>query len=143
MTAPDPLGYEVQSRYAKKIGDQLIHTLPAGWDYAQVHFREIDGYAETNAIVHTVTGKMEPWSPPQPVADLFHELRAATRGSAEGPWFSARFEIKFNGEQKLHMNRTDEPKWINPPPPEAYQEELRLAGGDPAALPEWLRSKLS
>jgi hypothetical protein len=131
---------EEQGRYARRIGNQLVQTLPPGWDYAQVHFREIGDHAETNALVHNVAGALERWSPPRAVADRFRELRAATRG--DGAWYSAKFEIQATGEQKLEMNRTDEPTWIAPPPPEAYREELRLSGGTEDVLPDWLRAKL-
>jgi hypothetical protein len=129
---------EEQGRYARRIGDQLLQTLPPGWEHARVRFREIGDHAETDALVHNVAGALENWTPPRAVADRFRELRAATRGA--GAWYSAEFEIRATGEQKIETSRTDEPTWTAPPPPEAYREELRLPGGAEDA-PDWLRAR--
>ncbi|GGP50596.1 hypothetical protein [Saccharothrix coeruleofusca] len=141
MTSPAPISPEQQGAYARRIADQLLQTLPPGWEYAQVHFREIGHHGEVNAMVQNVAGGMEQWSPPAAVAERFHELREAMLGG-DNAWYSARFEVWFTGEQKLRMNRSEEPRWISPPPPEAYQEELRLSGGSAQVLPDWLRAKL-
>lgn len=137
---PAATGYDEQARYVKHVTDQLQQTLPAGWTYAQVQFREVGDHAETNAIIQNVARLMEPWSPPAAVTDRFRELRAVTRDTDQGPWFGARLEMRFAGEEKLTTNRTDEPQWITPPPASAYREEAARSAAE--RLPQWLRAHL-
>ncbi|MCE6998183.1 hypothetical protein LZG04_25790 [Saccharothrix sp. S26] len=127
--------------HARRIGDQLHQTLPPGWEHARVRFREVGDHAETDAVVHTVGGAHARWEPPRAVTERFRELRAATRG--DSAWYSAEFELRAaTGEQRIELNRDDEPTWTAPPPAEAYREELRLSGGTAEALPTWVRAKL-
>lgn len=127
--------------YSKQVSLQIRWTLPPGWTYAQVQFREIGRHTEVNGLVRDVAGQMFQWSPPQAVADRFRELRDSTSGGPTA-WYSSRFEVEYDsGKEKLTTNRTDEPQWISPPPAEAYQEELRRAG-TADALPDWLRARL-
>ncbi len=137
---PPAGSYEEHVRYTKHVSDQLKQTLPAGWTYAQVQFREVGGHAETNAIIQNVAHLMEPWSPPDAVTDRFRELRAATRDADQGPWYSAKLELRYSGEEKLTTNRTDEPQWLTPPEASAYQAEAELSAVE--RLPDWLRAHL-
>ncbi|WP_258948127.1 hypothetical protein [Lentzea californiensis] len=56
-------------------------------------------------------------------------------------WCSAQLDVEHTGRENLQFNRTGEPHWTTPPPPEAYQEELRRAGSA-GVLPDWLRARL-
>lgn len=127
--------------YAKLVSLQVRQILSPGWTYAQVHFREVGGHAETNALVRDLTGRMSTSTPPRAVAERFRELRALL---SDGPnaWYSARLDLEYGGKERLMTNRVDEPQWITPPPAEAYQEELRRAGGSLDVLPTWLRAEL-
>lgn len=129
-----------QGPYVKRVADQLVQTLPPGWEYAQVQFREVGDHAEVDALVHSLAGGMRQWQPPQAVAERFHELREVVR-STPNAWYSAKFEIKSTGEHKVQLNRSDEPGWITPPPSDAYEAERDLAGA-PEVLPDWLRAYL-
>ncbi|GLZ29446.1 hypothetical protein Lesp02_16360 [Lentzea sp. NBRC 105346] len=139
---PVPPGGPVEhTTYAKHVEQQIWHTLPIGWTYTQVQFREIGSHVETNALVRDVAGRMYQWAPPQAVTERFQELRASMAGP-QTTWYSAKFEMQYSGEKKLTFNRTDEPQWVASPPSETYQEELRRAGSLDA-LPGWLRARVT
>ena len=126
--------------YARHVGQQVKQTAPTGWTYAQVRFREIGDHVETTALVHDLTGRMFQWAPPPAVAERFREVRQSMAGPRT-TWCTARLDVEYSGRENLTFNRMEEPKWITPPPPEAYQEELRRVGCI-AALPDWLRARL-
>ena len=126
--------------YARHVGQQVKQTAPTGWTYAQGRFREIGDHVETTALVHDLTGRMFQWAPPPAVAERFREVRQSMAGPRT-TWCTARLDVEYSGRENLTFNRMEEPKWITPPPPEAYQEELRRVGSI-AALPDWLRARL-
>lgn len=136
----EPGGPPQHVMYARHVGQQVKQTAPAGWTYAQVQFREIGDYAECNALVRDLTGRMFQWAPPQAVTERFRELRQSMAGP-QTTWCTARLDVEYTGRENLQFDRTAEPQWIAPPPPEAYQEELRRAGSADV-LPDWLRARL-
>lgn len=107
-----------------------------------MHFREVGSYFETNALVRDLAGRMFHWAPPRAVAERFREFRASMVPPNHLTWYSARLDIEYSGRENLQFNRPDEPKWITPPPPEAYQEELRKAGST-EGMPDWLLARLN
>lgn len=136
----EPGGVPVNVMYSRHVGQQVKQTAPTGWTYAQVHFREIGDYAECTALVRDLTGRMFRWAPPQAVTERFREFRASMQGP-QTTWCTARLDVEYTGREHLKFDRTAEPQWITPPPPEAYQEELRRAGSADV-LPDWLRARL-
>ncbi|ACU36518.1 hypothetical protein [Actinosynnema mirum] len=136
---PDRVDYEEQANQVKRVANQLRQVLPAGWSYAQVQFREIGDHTEVATLVQNTVGVMSRWTPPQAVADRFHELRTMTRRTEHGPWFSAKAELFSDGREKVSTNRTDEPVWGTEPSAESYLVELGLPGAERA--PDWLRAR--
>ncbi|MEJ3659088.1 hypothetical protein WEH80_39635 [Actinomycetes bacterium KLBMP 9759] len=136
-----PVGQLDHMMYAKHVGMQVQQSAPTGWTYAQVHFREIGSYFETNALVRDLAGRMFQWSPPRAVAERFREFRASMVPPNHINWYSARLDIEYSGRENLQFNRPDEPKWSTLPPAVAYQEELRKAGST-QGMPDWLLARL-
>ena len=130
----------VSVMYSRHVGQQVKQTAPTGWTYAQVQFREVGDHAECTALVRDLAGRMFQWAPPQAVTERFRETRQSMTGP-QTTWYSARLDVEYSGRENLQFNRTDEPQWITPPPPEAYQEELRRAGSADV-VPDWLRARL-
>ncbi|MFB7721499.1 hypothetical protein [Nocardia sp. NPDC056100] len=130
------------SEYANSAIMQLKLALPHGWVHAQIHFSELGGYFEIGAVVRDVTGRTSPWSPPIEVVNRLSELRSASR-SRPVTWYTAAIDISYVGEEDFRTFADEEPDWISGPPPEAYSEELRRAGGFDCGLPDWLTRELN
>ncbi|MFC6011314.1 hypothetical protein [Nocardia lasii] len=128
--------------YVELIETQTNISLPPGWTYAQIHFREVGNHREINGLMQDISGKMTPWTPPVEVADRFSEYRAATR-SRPAVWFSARLEVWYTGKYNFDMYGTTEPKWANQPSVDDFREEVRLAGLYSVPLPDWIISGAS
>jgi hypothetical protein len=58
-----------------------------------------------------------------------------------GTWFNARYQLDRPSSYNLDFDR-DEPRWQSPPPPQAYQDELRFFPRSEENTPEWLQRRV-
>jgi hypothetical protein len=123
----------------RDLNDHLAFALPPGWDYLQLQYRAVGDYEESGAIVHTLTGTVYPWTPPEQVLDLLRRHRAASLSDGRGTWVSVKYEVKFPDSVKAQFNTTEDPGFQQPPPAEAYAEELRRYPRSERRTPDWLR----
>jgi hypothetical protein len=123
----------------KSFADHLKFSLPAGWDYLQLQYRAVGGYEESGAIVHSITGTVYPWTPPEQVIELLRRHRAASLSDGRGTWVSLKYEVKFPESVKAQFNTTEDPGFRQPPPAAEYAEELRRYPRSERRTPDWLR----
>ncbi|NBH11632.1 hypothetical protein [Amycolatopsis sp. SID8362] len=123
----------------KGIADYLKFTLPAGWDYVQLQYRALGDHEESGAVVHSITGTVYPWTPPEQVLDLLRRHRAASLSDGRGTWVSLKYEMKFPDSVKAQFNSTEDPGFQERPPAAAFAEELRRYPRSERRTPEWLR----
>jgi hypothetical protein len=121
------------------IADYLAFALPAGWDYLQLQYRAVGGYEESGAVVHSITGTVYPWTPPEQVLELLRRHRAASLSDNRGTWVSLKYEVKFPESVKAQFNTTEDPGFQQPPPAAEYAEELRRYPRSERRIPDWLR----
>ncbi|MFF0544768.1 hypothetical protein ACFYTF_18220 [Nocardia thailandica] len=133
LPQPDQLAW-----YKDLVVSQVYVSLPVGWTYAQLHFRELGNQRELNGLVQDISGKLTPWTPPVAVADRFSELRSASRTPSES-WFSARFELKFGDSSARIITRgNSEPAWSTPPSENDFTEEIEQFRLNGVPIPDWL-----
>jgi hypothetical protein len=123
----------------KNVADHLKFTLPAGWDYVQLQYRAVGDHEESGAVVHSITGTVYPWNPPEQVIDLLRRHRAASLSDGRGTWVSLKYEMSFPESVKAQFNATEEPDFRQRPPAEAFAEELRRYPRSERRTPDWLR----
>jgi hypothetical protein len=123
----------------KGVADELKFALPAGWDYVQLQYRAVGGYEESGAVVHSLTGTVYPWTPPEQVLDLLRRHRSASASEDRGTWVSLKYEMSFPESVKAQFNTTEDPGFQHPPPAAEYAEELRRYPRSERHTPDWLR----
>jgi hypothetical protein len=123
----------------KNVADHLKFTLPAGWDYVQLQYRAVGDHEESGAVVHSITGTVYPWTPPEQVIDLLRRHRAASLSDGRGTWVSLKYEMSFPESVKAQFNANEEPDFRQRPPAEAFAEELRRYPRSERRTPDWLR----
>jgi hypothetical protein len=141
VTSPQSFGDAEQDRILTEIAGQLKHLLPPGWEYAQVKYSALGNHEEIAGLVHSVTGGMLAWRPPEVISELFRELRAVSANPVTGTWLTAVFEMKHPEAYKATFNGVEQPDFRTPPPAEAFTEELRLFPRSPENIPDWLRER--
>ncbi|WP_370968604.1 hypothetical protein [Amycolatopsis sp. cg9] len=123
----------------KNVADYLKFTLPAGWDYVQLQYRAVGDHEESGAVVHSITGTVYPWTPPEQVLDLLRRHRAASLSDGRGTWVSLKYEMRFPDSVKAQFNATEDPGFRERPPAAAFAEELRRYPRSERRTPDWLR----
>ncbi|MEV7550123.1 hypothetical protein AB0N89_10905 [Amycolatopsis sp. NPDC089917] len=141
MTTPAKIGDVDQERILTEISDQLKFQLPPGWDYVQIKYQAIGDHQETAAIVRSISETLTPWTPPRVISELLTELRSAAADPGRGTWLSAVFEMRHPGSFRANFNATAEPEFRNPPPDEAFAEELRRFPRPAESTPAWLSQR--
>ena len=123
----------------KSVADYLKFSLPAGWEYLQLRYRAVGDHEESGAVVHSITGTVYPWTPPEQVIDLLRRHRAVSASEDRGTWASLKYEMSFPESVKAQFNATEDPGFRQRPPASAYAEELRRYPRSERRTPGWLR----
>ena len=141
MSEPKPLNPTEQDALVKQIGLTLMRAAPEGWQHVIADYRATGRYFELSAEVRSADGSAQGWAPPQEVSALFSRLRAGMHREGRGSWSNARYQLDQPASYNLDFDRT-EPKWQNPPPQQAYVDEMRFFPRADENIPEWLRKWL-
>lgn len=123
----------------KGVADELQFALPAGWDHVRLRFRSVGDYEESCAVVHSITGTVSPWTPPEQVLELLRRHRAASASEDRGTWVSLKYEMKFPASVEARFTATEDPGFRQRPPVGAFAEELRRHPRSEPRTPDWLR----
>jgi hypothetical protein len=123
----------------QRFADELKFALPPGWDYIQLQFRAVGDHEESGAVVHSITGTVYPWTPPEQVLEPLRRHRAASTSDDRGTWVSLKYEVRFPDQIKAQFNSNEDPGFRRPPPAGAYAEELRRYPRSERRTPDWLR----
>ncbi|MBB4963005.1 glycohydrolase toxin TNT-related protein [Saccharothrix violaceirubra] len=142
MSEPKPLNPTEQDALVKQIGLTLMRAAPADWAHVTAEYRATGRYFELSAEVRAADGVVRAWTPPQEVAGLFARLRTGMYRQGRGSWSNARYRLDHPSSYNLDFDRA-EPSWQNPPPPQAYVDEMRFFPRTDENVPEWLRHRLS
>lgn len=126
-----------QKELYENLTNRLLLTLPAGWEYSQVQYRVVGDHEEVSAIVHSVTGQLLPWTPPEQLVADFRVLRDSAASPKTGAWVSARLTIQFPNKAKLDFNSSEQPQWRIEPSQDDFQVELARYPREEDYIPAW------
>ncbi|HWD06645.1 MAG TPA: glycohydrolase toxin TNT-related protein [Amycolatopsis sp.] len=131
-----------QDTLVKQIGLALLRAAPRDWRKVTVDYRAVGRYHELTGEIRTEDGSAQEWVATHDIATLFGRLRAGMYRDGRGTWFNARYQLDHPSSYNLEYNR-EEPAWRLAPPPQAYQDELRMFPRTEENVPEWLIRRLS
>ncbi|QRP45281.1 glycohydrolase toxin TNT-related protein [Amycolatopsis sp. FDAARGOS 1241] len=131
-----------QDTLVKQIGLALLRAAPRDWRKVTVEYRAVGRYHELTGDIRTEDGTAQDWVATHDIATLFGRLRAGMYRDGRGTWFNARYQLDHPSSYNLEYNR-EEPVWRLAPPPQAYQDELRMFPRTEENVPEWLIRRLS
>ncbi|MFD0691555.1 hypothetical protein [Actinomadura fibrosa] len=139
MSENRPLDPAEQNRVLEAITLLLTHTLPPGWEQADVQYAAVGSHTETRMQVKFLSQQFPSLvEPPAAVDELFAELRAGMYRPGTGTWFTAVFHLDFPFSYGMKYDYEALPRLGTPPPAEALDEERRLFPRDAEHTPEWL-----
>lgn len=119
-----------------RIAQEVLAVCPAGWQRAQVRWRQVGTLQEHDAVAINADGHEVALSVPGEVLELFHTLRCEQRSVTAEPWFSARVRLAHPDRFALDTD-TAEPQ-LNDAAPEPADYAQDVAGLDRTGLPPWL-----
>ncbi|GAB2750477.1 hypothetical protein GCM10027174_26440 [Salinifilum aidingensis] len=135
---PGTLDQAEQQRLIQEIGRLVVHALPPGWQETRVEYRAAGVHDEVSAVLVAPNGTQVPLAAPVDVKRLFVRLREGMYQPERGTWVSALYRLQRPGSYAVDFNGDHEPQWQNPPPPQAYVDELRMFPRPAESTPDWL-----
>ncbi|WP_436492288.1 glycohydrolase toxin TNT-related protein [Actinokineospora sp. HUAS TT18] len=142
MAQPTQLNPTEQDALVKQIGLALLRAAPADWHSISVEYRALGRYAEATGKLTRADESAEEFKVSPEIAVLFTRLRAGMYREGRGTWYNARYQLDQPSAYNLEYDR-DEPQWINPPPPPAYADDLRMFPREEQNVPEWLMRRMA
>jgi len=127
---------EASTVLVARIAQEVLAVCPAGWQRAQVRWRQVGTLQEHDAAAINADGHEVALSVPGEVLELFHTLRCEQRSVTAEPWFSARVRLAHPDRFALDTD-TAEPQ-LNDVAPEPADYARDVAGLDRTGLPPWL-----
>jgi len=127
---------EASTVLVARIAQEVLAVCPAGWQRAQVRWRQVGTLQEHDAAAINADGHEVALSVPGEVLELFHTLRCEQRSATAEPWFSARVRLAHPDRFALDTD-TAEPQ-LNDAAPEPADYAQDVAGLDRTGLPPWL-----
>ncbi len=127
---------EASTVLVARIAQEVLAVCPAGWQRAQVRWRQVGTLQEHDAAAINADGHEVALSVPGEVLELFHTLRCEQRSVTAEPWFSARVRLAHPDRFALDTD-TAEPQ-LNDAAPEPADYAQDVAGLDRTGLPPWL-----
>lgn len=124
-----------------RIAQGVMAACPAGWQRAQVRYRQVGARLEYDGAAVDADGGELPVTVPDDVAELFGELRRQ-HGAETGPWFSARVRVAHPDRFALDTD-VEEPQFRQAAPELAdYVADAAALPWPDATRPAWLRELL-
>ena len=142
MVPPKQLDPTEQEALVKQIGLALLRAAPEEWDRLTVDYRAVGRYAEADGEVVYSDEEIHDWPVPAEITALFARLRTGMYRDGRGTWFNASYRLDHPSSYNLDYDR-DEPDWRQPPPPQAYADDLQTYPRTPDNIPEWLMRRVS
>jgi uncharacterized caspase-like protein len=126
-----------QDYLVKQIGLTMRREAPAVWNQLTVKYRAIGNYSEAVGTVKVGYDAPAQWSIPEDIVSMFTRLREGMYREDRGTWTNAKYTLDFPSTYNLDYDR-DEPQWLEPPPAQAYTDELEIFPRPAEKVPEWL-----
>lgn len=142
VAQPTQLTPTEQDALVKQIGLAMLRVAPDEWVRMTVDYRAVGRYAEATGRVVFADDGEEAWTMPPDLQALFARLRGGMYRDGRGTWFNARYRLDHPSSYNLEYDR-EEPAWDNPPPPQAYPDDMRLFPRTDDNVPDWLRGRLA
>ncbi|PRW63841.1 hypothetical protein, partial [Actinopolyspora mortivallis] len=142
MSRPTAISPEEQEQIARRIGVLLLQEAPEDWQQVAVEYRATGDYRDLLAEVTLQDGDSRPWEPPEELNEIFEHLREGMYRPDVGTWLSALYTVERPSSYRIDINFDEEPRWQQPPPAEAYAEELRRYPRSTDHIPEWMNARL-
>jgi hypothetical protein len=135
---PGSLGPRERDDLLRSIAVLVVMAAPAEWQELRLECRAVGRYLELPVEMVTVDGATRRWTPPPEARRLFVDLRSGMYRRDGGTWTTALLIIRHPAGYAAEFGRDEEPSWADPPPAQAFAEELRMFPRAPAQAPEWL-----
>lgn len=142
MVPPKQLDPTEQDALVKQIGLAMLRAAPEDWDRVSVDYRAVGRYFEADGEIVFADDQIGDWPIPQEITTLFARLRAGMYRDGRGTWFNATYRLDHPSSYNLDYDR-EEPKWRQPPPPQAYADDVQTFPRTPDNMPDWLLRRLS
>jgi hypothetical protein len=123
----------------KRVAEELQFSLPPGWDHVRLQFRAVGDHEEADAVIHSLSGTVYPWTLPKHVLELLRRHRAASVSDDRGTWVSLTYEMTYPQTVKAQFNAKEDPGFERRPPAGAFAEELHRYPRSDRHTPDWLR----
>jgi hypothetical protein len=136
---PERLDPAQQDSVLQDIALVLAHNLPPGWQECLAVHSALGAHAETAVRIERLNGPPADVEGPEVLGELFARLRAGMYRNGIGTWFTARYRLTHPVDYQVEYDTAGQPDWSMPPPPEAYDDELRTFPRDAEHTPDWLR----
>jgi hypothetical protein len=141
VAQPTQLTPTEQDALVKQIGLAMLRVAPDDWEQLTVDYRSVGRYSETTGTVVFTDGGTDSWTMPPDLLGLFARLRGGMYREGRGTWFNARYKLDHPSSYNLEYDR-EEPSWDQPPPPQAYPDDMRMFPRSEENVPAWLRRRL-
>lgn len=142
MVPPKQLDPTEQDALVKQIGLAMLRAAPEDWERVTIDYRAVGRYSEVDGEIVYADEEISEWPVPPDIAALFARLRAGMYREGRGTWFNATYRLDHPSSYNLDYDR-DEPEWRQPPPPQAYADDLQTFPRTGDNIPEWLLRRLS
>jgi hypothetical protein len=131
-----------QQQKLADITEQVLETLPMGWQRLVVRAVMIGPHSESSAGVKMADGTVRGWSFPPEVWRMFQQLRKGMYAEGIGTWVEFEYVLDPPGRFSIRYNRDEEPRFDVPPTSEHFAVENRWFPRAGDAMPEWYRDGL-
>ncbi|MEU9554197.1 hypothetical protein [Streptomyces fumanus] len=136
--------YTVTDRLTETLATELAAAQPGEWDRIRFTASVVDGRTQTHCLAeHRGTPVPATVSTTAAFEDALAELRAAMYTPGAGTWFTVRLTFTPEDLAEAVFDHDDEPLFLPPVVPEAYERDLARFPREPGRQPTWLRVRLS
>ncbi|MFB4308707.1 hypothetical protein [Actinomadura sp. GTD37] len=140
---PRPYDEEQHARLLDRVKRTLTDIAPRDWARVDAKILMLADVCETDLTVVTKKGGRPLVEPVPELVRTAAEIRSAMYRPDEGTWFGIRFMMDAPGTFWASFNRTFDPLWDPPLPPEVWARDLAVFPRAEEAVPEWLRGRLA
>lgn len=131
-----------QQEKLEQITEQVLETLPAGWQRLVVRVTMIGPHSQLVSGVKMPDGSTRGWEIPPEVWRMFQQLRKGMYADGIGTWMEVEYTLHPPGRYDVRYNRDEPPRFDTPPTSEDFAVENKWFPRSEETMPEWYRQGL-
>ena len=132
-----------QGELIVEIAQSVVRSVDGRWTSISYVVKSLSAYQQHLTYITREDATVEREFPPDDVVDLDDDLRNVMYRPGAGTWFTATITIHGDGSLDADFNYDDEPDWTRPVEPVWYRQDLEKFPRSDAAIPDWLRARLT